>query len=580
MKSYLALCLIVALGLLLRTYNLGKFAPYVDEKFTLLNVQGVSVGGANQPEILYNTYFTPQDFWKPKKLEDFFGAVARSDFGTHIVYNLLLHQWIKIFGFSDFYVRLFGALINTLSIVLLFGMVRYFLRSTTTALFAALLLAVEPLNVAQSHMARSYTLSFFLVVAASFVFLLILREQRTNRKILYAVLYTLLASLSLLNHYLNFLVLVTHAVICLLYERRARNWVMMSLAGLASIGVLVWWLTAGGGQYSLKFLKDKNDLHYKIAHLPQDQNPLRGIVDPINFKSVSTKVVDIFFDMNSLSNGLYNSVMGIRNFILALLIFGLLILLADRIRNARLLHALGAFLLTVVLVFLYTGSKVGLFLVVFSFYFLLLFIRWLREKYYLLDSSALKMVMVAVLMYLIPMAYIIFDAFKSGHTTSLSQRYIGISIPFVIIIYAIGLREAFRRGFTIRLLTVLFLLLQGYNLYRTNRNIVQDKSPKYTYFGKPRIANPYSLVASRITQFYTPGDTVLIPSQNSSLYSGVVGEERTKGITDAQYINLYLPKDAPIIQRIDMDEPDRVFIKHQDGRRTLIFDFEGLTYRY
>ncbi|WP_247235050.1 glycosyltransferase family 39 protein [Telluribacter sp. SYSU D00476] len=580
MKRYLALCLIVALGLLLRVYNLGDYAPYVDEKFTLLNAQGVSVGGANQPEILNNTYFTPQDFWKPKKLEDFFGAVARSDFGTHIVYNLLLHQWIKVFGLSDFYVRLLSALINTLTIVLLFMMVRHFLRSNTVALFAALLLAVEPLNVAQSHMARSYTLSFFLVVAASYIFLLLLKEQRNNRKVLYLVVYTLLASMSLLNHYLNFLILVSHALICLMYERGARNWILMSIAGVVSGGVLIWWLTAGGGQYSLKFLEDKNALHYKIAHMPQDQNPLRGIVDPINFKSVSTKVVDIFYDMNSLSNGLYNSVMGIRNFFVSLLLFGLILFIANRIKNARLIHALGALVPAVAMFFLYTGSKLDLFLVLFSYYILLLFIRWLKDRYHNLESSALKMVMLAVLMYILPMAYIIFDALKSGHTTSLSQRYIGMSIPFVIIIYAIGLREAFRKGMVVQVLTVCFLLLQGYHLLRTNVNIVRDTSPKYTYFGKPRMPNPYHLTADRITKLYSEGDTVLIPSQNSSLYSGVVGEERTKGITDAQYINLYLPKDARIIQRIDMDEPDKVFIKHKNGSRTLIFDFKGLTYRY
>jgi 4-amino-4-deoxy-L-arabinose transferase-like glycosyltransferase len=580
MKSYLALFLIVVLGLLLRTYNLGQFAPYVDEKYTLLNAHGVSVGGANQPEILNNTYFTPQDFWKPKTLPDYFGAVARSDFGTHIVYNLLLSQWMKAGGTSDFFVRLLGALINTLSIGLLFWMVRYFLRNTTVALIAAALLALEPLNVAQSHMARSYTLSFFLVVAASFVFLLLLRETRRNRKVLYLIGYTVLASLSLLNHYLNFLVLVTHALIGLLYVRQLRTWVLLSAAGLVSAGVLGWWLTAGGGQYSMKFLEDKNELHYKIAHLPPDQNPLAGIVDPITFKSVSTKVVDIFFDLNSLSNGLYGSVVGIRNFFVALLLFGVILLASNRFRNARLVQAGLAAVAAVGLSLLYTSSLVGLFQVLFSFYLLRLFVLWLLQKYPQLEPGARLMVMVAVLMYVVPLAYIIFDALKSGHTTSLSQRYIGISIPFVIILYAIGLYEAFRRGPLVQLLAVVFLALQGYHLLRTNLNIVRDRSPKYTYFGEPRMENPYRLVASRVRQQYQPGDTLLIPSQNSSLYSGVVGEQRTKGITDAQYINLYLPPNAPIIQRIDIDEPDRVFIKRPDGSRVLIFDFKGLTYRY
>ncbi|MFN3589258.1 MAG: hypothetical protein ACK4UP_07725, partial [Spirosomataceae bacterium] len=85
-KRFLFICLLLLLAALPRVWNLGKYSLFVDEKYTLLNAQGICVGGSNQPELQTTGYFTNQDAWKTRSAKDYFEAVARSDFGTHIVY--------------------------------------------------------------------------------------------------------------------------------------------------------------------------------------------------------------------------------------------------------------------------------------------------------------------------------------------------------------------------------------------------------------------------------------------------------------------------------------------------------------
>src|SRR5690606_5694628 len=115
------------------------------------------VGGANQ-SAFQKEYFTAADFWEEKGIRDYFDATAHADFGTHIVHNAVLHYWMKAFGNSDFSVRLPGVIFNVLTVLLIFLMVLKYFGSYRMAFLAGLLLAVDPLNVAQSHIARSYPL--------------------------------------------------------------------------------------------------------------------------------------------------------------------------------------------------------------------------------------------------------------------------------------------------------------------------------------------------------------------------------------------------------------------------------------
>ncbi len=582
MKKYIypILILIIGLGLFLRIYNLGKFAPYTDEKYTLLNAHGISVGGANQQDVFDKKSFSSDEFWKPKKTFDYYIAVAHSDFGTHIVYNVLLNQWIKVFGLSDFYVRLLGVIINILTTILLFRLVSDYLKSPLIALLSAFFLAIEPLNIAQSHSARSYTLSFFLILLGTYLFLkLIENSNPIKKKILFASLYALVASLALLNHYLNFLVFLSHLFLCLIYERKIINWGFLSAAGIITLSVMFWWFTDGGGQWSMQFLKDKNELHLKIANLPPQQNPLRGMVDKSTFKNISVKVIEIFYDLNPISNGIFQYILGFKNFIITLFIALLLFIFEKTYRRQ---NALSLFLLLLICLacYLFRGNMIFILTTIFTYYLLFLFVEWLIKNFRNLDSPAQKFVTILILMVFLPMSYMIFDTIKSGHTTSLSQRYVGATIPFIAVIYAVSIDEFLKKNIYIKVLGFGFLLFQIFQLSEVINNILQDKSPKYTYFANPRGENPYLKAANLIQKNYAKGDTVIIPSLSKSVYDNLVVDKPKISILDAQYLNLYFPQKANIIQRINPYEANLLILKKANGEEKLIFDFEGTKYRY
>jgi 4-amino-4-deoxy-L-arabinose transferase-like glycosyltransferase len=575
----LILVCIIGLGFFLRIYNLAAFAPFTDEKFTLLNANGVCVGGANQQDVFKKKYFSSDEFWKPKKTFDYFEAVARSDFGTHIVYNGVLNLWMKAVGMSDFNVRILSGIINILTILLLFLLVNKYLKSPLIALLSVFLLAIEPLNIAQSHVARSYTLSFLLILLGTYIFLKLVENNiTTKRKIILTALYALVASLALLNHYLNFLVFLSHLLLCLRYERKIMNWVFLSAAGIITLSVMFWWFTAGGGQWSMQFLKDKNELHTKLANLPPDQNPLRGVVDKSTFKNVSAKVIDIFFDLNPISNNLFQFVLGFKNFIATLLIAFCLFFLEKNYRKP--IWSIPLLILIGLGIFFFVGNKIYILPVVFTYYLVFLFVEWLIKSFKSLDKNAQKFIVIAILMSLLPMGYMIFDAAKSGHTTSLSQRYVGASIPFVALIYAIALREFLRKNIYIKLIGGLFVLFQVYQLIMVIDGILHDQSAKYTQFTSPRIVNPYFKSAQWIKENYAKGDTLILPSQNTNVYSKFLAEKPEMSVLDAQYLNVYFTKNAGIIQRIDPYEADKLILKKADGSQRLVFDFEGTKYRY
>src|SRR5690606_15985878 len=104
MRKYILLFILGVIALSFRLYKLDARGLITDEKFTLLNANGFWVGGANQ-SAFKKTYFTSQDFWEKKGPRDFMDASANADFGTHMVHNVILHYWMKVFGNSDFSVR-------------------------------------------------------------------------------------------------------------------------------------------------------------------------------------------------------------------------------------------------------------------------------------------------------------------------------------------------------------------------------------------------------------------------------------------------------------------------------------------
>jgi uncharacterized membrane protein len=575
MSSRILLLLILGLAGFLRFYDLGSFGPYIDEKYTLLNVHGICVGGYNQPELTDNDTFTPKEFWKKRDLQDHYEAIARSDFGTHFTYNVFLKYWIKAFGLDDFSVRTLGVLLNLLTLVLVFWFCSTLLKSKKTGLIASAFLAIDPLFVSQSHYSRSYTLSFLLVVLGSMVFYKILQSDKKSQTLKLAILYAVIATMALLNHYLNFIIFLSHAFIAILFLRESRKWIGLLAAGAFTILIMAYWTTKGGGQWSMQFLKDKNALHLSLAKMSTDENPMSGLVDPSTFKNVAQKTTSVFLNSNVLSFQLYHSLLGIKNLLL-LLSGSLLLLFASvftKITKGKILIT-GAILFLLLGIFLLPG--------IYKIAFLSGGIMLLSLHQFFTSQTEKRMKWALSLAAILPVLYVLFDAIKSGHTTSLAARYIGVCVPFLAIIYAIGLVQFLKHEGKIKFLILIPIAFQVYITSLELNKILLDQSSDYSFRNIPRTENPYILASRKVIDNYASGDTLIIPSYGTNVYSEFLGDESqvVKNISDAQYLNLYLPKDATYIQKININEKNRLILKKTNGELIELFDFEGQKYRF
>ncbi len=575
MKSKIVLLFLLILAFWLRLYNLDRRAPFTDEKFTLLNANGFWVGAFNQTELTEKKYFTPADFWTDKGINDYFEAIAHSDFGTHIVYNAILHPWMKVFGNQDFTIRFPSIIFNLLTIVLVYFLVKRVFKSENPALFSSFFLAIEPLNIAQSHIARSYTLSFLLVVLATYLFICIIETHKPKK--IYFVFYTLILALSLLNHYLNFLVPLAHGLTLIFLKKNLKIWISFIFAGIFNIILMLWWFNWGGGHTSLEFLKDKNHKHLIIAQ--SQSNSSASSIQISTPEIVAKKGLELFFDSSALSHGLFKDLNGVKNFFISICTF--LLLLGIYYLFKRRLFKWSMFLLILffsVLVYFNTiafAILVSIFLY-FIIYFTFVFVFY-KDKLFISQKALAG---VSLLMFFIPIVFVVFDALRNGHTTSLTHRYIGISSPFVAILGGIGIVKLFKEIKFAPLFLIIIIPFQYVSISKELKQFFDDNSIKYAWFEPARVQNPYLILAENVKKNYIEGDTLLIPSGFRDLYEITFGVKKSVSFNDAQYLNLYLPKNSKIIQRIEPSEMNKVFLVSRDGTRKLLFDFEGSKYRY
>jgi hypothetical protein len=567
-RQNLIFLFILCFGFLIRTYHLAHFAPFTDEKFTYLCSQGISVGGANQGEVFFEKkYFVSNEFWKTKNLNDYYEAIARCDFGTHFSYVILLKYWISIVGFDDFSIRFLSVIFSILGIWLIYLLAKNETKSNNIALIVAFLVAIEPLFIAQSRMARSYSVGIFFSVLSSYYFLKIIFESQTKTK--HFIIYALSCVICLLTHYITVWLMVAQSIFALIYLRNSKKWLHLSIVALLNGAVLYYWLFYGGGKWSFEFLADKNELHKKLANLPPDQNPLRGVVEIPTLKNLLLKTSEIISDIFILTNGVLVKMIGLKNMIVSLVtglgIFGLYI---SQFKYK--IHLI--FVLQIITILIYSINKEAFFVFQNVVFLTLLGIR------NLLNSNHKRIIIYLLLTLLVPLSYLLFDAVKGGHTGNLAQRYLFISYPYCMILVAILINEATKiEDVALKYLMIFVLVLQCFYVLKTDWKILTDTEPKYSYFAKPREQNPHRKVAKIIKKQYAEGDTLVLPSWNNGVYDKI-RKAQSYDIMDAQLINLYFDKDSKIIERVNPNEADKVYLNHKNGEKTLIFDFGGVRY--
>jgi len=572
---------ILILSFALRIYRSGTYGIYFDEKSTLLISQGICVEGANQRDLFAATTFTPQDFWRPKTMADFVEANIRGDIGNSPAYYGVLWIWIKLFGLSDFSIRFPSVLFSTFTVLMLYAFVRRHFRSESLALLSAGIAAIEPFFVAYSHMARNYSMTFFLTLLATHLFLLILEKEGQGRKTtgLY-VGYCLTVATSVLSHYLTVTVFLCHGLYALVYLRNAGAWLRLALSAVVALSGVSLWFLFGGGQYTFKTLAYQAAFYRNLA-LTNPLNNGFGIILPATPKNVAVRALPIFSDLVFFTNGLGAKVAGYRNLALALGSGLAATLLLHRYYRAERPPVLAWAGFPLILAFglpVYTVNPGHFLVLAASLPLFYLLYRGLRDDVTRTDRSR---VVFLVLLSLVPTLFLLFMAFRAGHTYGITQRYSGFSFPYVTILVAIAFRRLIDSPGWYRWPLAVAVGLQLFFIGQLLQRIYADSDPKYTYFSKPRIANPLATAAERIQQLYQPGDTVVYPSLKKREYTEIDRNGMDVSVLDAQITNLYLPKTATYPQRIDPDERDRILlVRGATGQRITIYDLKGLTFRY
>jgi uncharacterized membrane protein len=580
--SYLFLVFIVAFAFVLRVYNLDKHGIFFDEKASVLVSQGMAMEGNSQKNCFgtpNKDTFTPKEFWAEKSLEDYYDSIRRSDIGNSPFYYVILHHWINLFGISDFSVRFLSVLFSCAIILLLFLFIKEHFKNTLLAFLASFLMAIEPFFIAYSQQVRNYSLSFFLTLLATHIFLKIIKNEENDVKSngLYWI-YGILSALCLLSHFLTATVFMAHGLYVLLFVRKTRPWILLPMS--LTIGALAfgYWVTLGGGNYTFKTLDYQAKIYYQEAHTVP--NPHAGYIDPATIPNVAKKAIPIFTDLFIISNGLSATIAGKKNLLLA--IFSSLLSVFLLIKYKKDEKMLWMKILAGVNIFsaiIFYKSMVWQYLEVVNCGILIYFFveYWKNLK----DNVVRKQMYFLFILTFLPTLFLVLMTFKNGHTFGLTQRYSGFSFPYSIIFVSLALLQVNVKFKPINYVIWSIFAIQLFFVGLTVKTVLNDESFKYNYRDKARAENPYPKVAASLTKLYHTGDTIAYPSYIKTFYEAdIYTKNIKKSVLDAQYVNLYLPKDAEYIQTVDVNEPNKVILRKKDGRKIEIFDFKGDLFRY
>ena len=157
---------------------------------------------------LFSFYFANK-----KSLLEILASLFCEDFHVPL-YFVLLHYWIKIFGQSDFTLRVLGCILTTCSIPVCFYVVKNLFGNKTCAYLSALFLAIQAFNIHYSTEVRFYGMSITLILLSSYFFAKLVQNILHIR---YAIGYLLSSILLLYTYNFSFMFVFCQFIIGLVY---------------------------------------------------------------------------------------------------------------------------------------------------------------------------------------------------------------------------------------------------------------------------------------------------------------------------------------------------------------------------
>jgi uncharacterized membrane protein len=146
---------------------------------------------------------------------------------------LLLHYWMKIFGYNQFSTRLLSAIFGIVG-VFAFYLLGCEISNRRTGLITSMLAAVNYFHIYYSQEVRPYIFAALWGTLSFYFLLQLLREQNKKHLLLYAVSSTLM----IYTHYYGLIMLLSHGVSICIYIiignclNRKKIFIYYTLSGL------------------------------------------------------------------------------------------------------------------------------------------------------------------------------------------------------------------------------------------------------------------------------------------------------------------------------------------------------------
>lgn len=186
-KISISLFVILAIGAILRIYNLSARALWHDEAFSALLIK-------------YN----------------FQEMIDRIILDVHPpFYYIVLRAWDLFFGNSLLSLRAFSVFFSVLIILAVYLLVKTALKNNKIALFSALLVALNSFQIQYAQEMRMYTLSAFLIVISSYFLLKALYNKQSPR--IWWFLYIISVIAVIYSHYYVFFSILAQFLFVIYY---------------------------------------------------------------------------------------------------------------------------------------------------------------------------------------------------------------------------------------------------------------------------------------------------------------------------------------------------------------------------
>jgi uncharacterized membrane protein len=592
LRNTILILAIIIFAAFIRSINIGKFGLYGDEKYSIMVVNGISWEGATQKEIfsrdsngnLLKKYFTPKEFWNALSFSDIDEAVIRTDNGNSSTYYALLYLWKSLFGQSDGALRSLGLVFDVLTILLVFLFCKNILNAPNTGLIASFLLTIEPFLIAYSHQMRNYPVGIFLTMLSVYLFFRILKNESQNAiQSKWYLGYGLVVLLAILCHfYVVLFIFCQFVYLALTHFKNRQILKRFIITYIGSFLFLGLWFTIGSGRYTFDTFKGKDEIFRNIVKNQTASDALGWVTSP-TFDNIRNKMGPIFTDSFLITNDIFWKFNGKLNLIFCLILscfLGVLLYLS-RLYPAKkwiwLILTLG-----VMGLFYFIFSLNPLYYIYLSviIVFAVILIQNMINKQ---GSICSQFQFFAIITILLPVIITIATAIKSGHTGNIYQKYLSFGLPVGAIFIAYGLIVLLKMKLPIAFLFVALIGVFVTSKYNVIALVLSDNYNKYNIVEKPRGANPYVNISKRLEKMYQPGDTIIYPNAGHTNFDKFDKEMEKDyvSVVDAQLTNIYLPKTAEYIQRVEPNEANKLYLyQSKTNQKVLIFDFEGNKYRY